>query len=288
MNVTVLQIYVAPTWTDFLMSPWKRMTPAWLKRARALNERYAKVRGYNYRFVQEVSTNTHGKYVQRLHIVRALLQPLGPRDVILFLDNDAIVFNYNVRVESFLAGALSAAPDFVTAGYGGATNGTGHHIQPRTPSGGHCGVNAGVYILRGTAWSRRLLSAWIALDAPGRRRSERIAPNGDDQMLLAHLVQHHQRLLPTLHQHARFVTPPELLNMGGGGNSRFIIHLWGGLKAHISKVLDDVDHGRRPRLLVQMKDRKLRTRRHAKQRKQGSSRVGRRSTPTGTEPTKIP
>jgi len=258
-NVTLVQTWVAPTWTAFARDSWHRMTPVWLTRARQVNERYARRHGYGFCFVQQAADSRHGRLMQKVVIVRDLLRRSTHRDVMLFLDNDAIVFNFSVRVSELLT-RRPAAPDFVMAGYPcEEQTAQQRRVRGRTrqlPPEVACGVNTGVYVVRGTRWALNMMTQWTALD--GRRSAEGISRTAHDQDLLFHLIQHYRRLLPNLFQHSLFVSP-ELINTAGGCrrggrecnvHAKFILHTYGTeLKKRIGMVLDDVENGRLPRLL---------------------------------------
>lgn len=248
-NVRLVQI-----WAHRSILAWD---PPWLARVRAANERYAQSRGYSYQWIEQPRTLLGlGGWGTHLHKVRTLARLLATataRDVIFFADSDAVVFNHSAAVEALLGGgARDGAPDLVLPGYPCGTNGSGRVVRPRTPSGAPSGINSGVFLVRGTEWSRRLFALWLELD--GRRMQEGISVPGD-QVLLEHMQQH--ALMAGWHEHVAFVPAWRLNTADSDARCRrlpriraeFVLHLYGRMRAQINEALDDVERGVTPRIL---------------------------------------
>tara|TARA_B110001452_G_scaffold20866_1_gene16771 strand:- start:1514 stop:2293 length:780 start_codon:yes stop_codon:yes gene_type:complete len=249
-------------WNVTLVQTWTHRSvlardPPWLARVRATNERYALSRGYRYQWIAQRSSflglGGWGTHLNKVRILARLLQTATSRDIIFFLDTDAVVFNHSVAAELLMGGGVrDIAPDLVMPGYPCGTNGSGRVVRPRTPSGSPSGINSGVFLVRGTDWSRRLVALWLALD--GRRRQEGITVPGD-QVLLAHMQQH--GLMAGWHEHVAFVPAWRLNTADADARCRplpriraeFVLHLYGSFRGHIDEALDDVERGLTPRIL---------------------------------------
>lgn len=229
--VTVVQIWCGAT------------EPAWLGRVQRLNRAYAEQHGYNYELLRgEYAEKTH---IQKIALLLDRIQHASDTDVFLYMDTDAIVWNRAIALESFDYQRF----DMVIPGHYFGFGENGQVVHPKTPSGEPAGVNSGVMIVRGTAWSKRLFELWYSLRFSGFKQD-------GDQVLLHHLIA--KRLIPDFFYHVHFVYAARMntddaevrLGRASKPSAEFIVHLWGGLKAEMDNVLSDIESQRKPRILA--------------------------------------
>ena len=130
MNIVVAQFYTS----NVSYGPY----------AEAINKKYCDENGYTYfcekdndKINSSLDTRAHTWYKPKL--IEDVINQFNP-DYILFLDIDAIVSDFNQNIE-----------DFIDDNY---------NIIFAEDVGHHSAMNAGVFLLKNTEWSRNFLKTW--------------------------------------------------------------------------------------------------------------------------------
>lgn len=232
-----MRVHVVQLWAGS-----EHALPAWFHRVQNINRAYTAKHGYSYEFLK--GPLTQHPFMDKIKIFNLLLQKSTKNDVFLYMDTDAVVWNASIPLESF----QYRRHDMILSGHEFGVGAHGEPIHPKTPDGRPAGVNAGVWIVRGTDWSKRLFRTWI-------EKEDRF--NADDQKILQFMPS--KGWVHDFYDHVHFVRAARLnmddtkvrLGLATRPSAEFIVHCWGGLKRHMPEVLDDIEaHDLPPRLIV--------------------------------------
>ena len=108
-----------------------------------INAAYAEHQGYDYQYIRDESNSIAPYWIKAFKVKELLLNNSHHYDYILYLDTDAVIHHtsFNTTIESFFEEGKS----FV---YAGQPKGTGDHW------------NAGVWIVKNTPESIKIMEAW--------------------------------------------------------------------------------------------------------------------------------
>ena len=236
---TTSRVHVVQVWAGDDAS-----MPEWFPRVLRLNQAYAHRHGYTYELLRR-NSKVATPLLEKIQLFKQRLEAANAADVFLYLDTDAVVWNQSIALETFDYSRY----DMILSGHEHGFGAHGENVRPKTPSGHPAGINTGVWIVRGTKWSKELFKMWYSLRTSG------CCSPGDDQVLLHHIIQ--QNTIPDFHDHVRFVRAARLnmddapvrLGKAQKPSAEFIIHCWGGLKSQMPTVLRDVELHQKPTML---------------------------------------
>lgn len=239
MSSLLYKIYIIQIWVG-------SVRPHWMDRAVKINQKYADMHGYTYELLLG-TTGSHGPLWSKVDIFTKRLMRSTSKDVFLYMDTDAMVWNSAVAVESFPISHY----DLILSGHYHGFDERGRTVTPKTSTGAPAGINAGVWIVRGTRWAKILFKKWKRMKTSGCCQTET-----DDQVFLYYLIK--TGMIPDFEEHALYVNASSLnmddslvrLGLSSKPSADFIIHLWGGLKNMMGAVLDDIEAGVKPSLLA--------------------------------------
>lgn len=203
-----------------------------------INESYCKK--HNFDFIKESYevTNWYPSY-ERLNLIKKYLDKY---DYIMWIDSDACFINF----EKKLTELIIDDKDFYIGGNIYGFDMDGNKIKPiinNLPAG----INAGVFIIKNSEWSKKFLDLWIHqcinyLDCVHREQ-------GILQKLLCDNIldiQNHIKLIVPAYEINREDTDLKLEEKWD--RCDFILHLWGSTPKYRFEVFSEIIIGKRPRL----------------------------------------
>lgn len=204
-----------------------------------LNRRYCQTHGY--RFVHEIYdrvaiTPSHEK-------LRVISRHIEWTDYILWIDSDACVIDYRVPLTSFTRGDA----DLIIAGHEFGFDLAGRRLAYRL-KGRPSGLNAGVFMLRNSAWTAEFLRRWWELCIEGAKVPTALVEQGQLQAML-------EENTCDLQGHIELVVPCSRLNRcddRGENVCEFILHLWGSGGKERERVFSELLQGRKPDIPISL------------------------------------